>query len=254
MAVTGSGRRTRRIAIKREALSALLTTMVGDTYAGNASAAAKAARIKQQTFSALVHRERDAVYARTYDALINFAGPRRDDMEACFLNPAASALLAIESRLSEERWEAYLTRGFHFADEALLGKALREEKTRRANAFDGLVEHVRRKYASYCNAFERDIVALGHSEAQIRTGYLEILDPLLPEVSSGGIARSWDELSEDDFREFLEAGFKRQRILLRRSPDRSRAQQRAEIVGEISPVLAHAIISRPAAPLTARVR
>jgi hypothetical protein len=240
MRVSGRPRRRRLIAVNRESLRALLTHVVRDRFAGIASDAALVAKIPQETFSALLRGDRQHVREKTYRALMDFAGARSDAMERCFFSSVAIGLLALEEQANEERWKGYLDRCVPI-DPAARG----EEQRRRVEAFNALLRHVQQNYVGYCRSFENRVRALGHGPAQIRAAYFRVLEHLLPADSSGGLGRTWEELPPDELRQFLEAGFQRELIFLRRSPDNSRAQQRAEGVISLRPVLALALRRRP---------
>jgi hypothetical protein len=99
---------------------------------------------------------------------------------------------------------------------------------RRARNFYQLRAHVRQNFPSYCNSFETAARKLGHDAARVDAAYFDILFHLLDGDVSGGIERSWEELSEDELRRYLDYGIRRELIRLTRSPNAQRAQELAE--------------------------
>jgi hypothetical protein len=64
---------------------------------------------------------------------------------------------------------------------------------------------------------------------RIEVAALRIIEPLCQAVSSGQVERKHDELSDDEFRRFVKAGFDRELILLDRDSDVGRLQHLADL-------------------------
>jgi hypothetical protein len=70
----------------------------------------------------------------------------------------------------------------------------------------------------------------GHDTNRIAFGMLRIIGPLIASSESGGIERLVSELSDRELAAFIDAGVDRENILLKRQPERARAQEINPIV------------------------
>ena len=87
-----------------------------------------------------------------------------------------------------------------------------------------LREHVESMFPDIFRKFDAFGNRRRHSVWRIEASKVQILAPLLLANKTGGIERDWRELDDRELRAFVEAGVRREKILLNRSADVPRAQ------------------------------
>jgi len=94
---------------------------------------------------------------------------------------------------------------------------------------DALNSHIRQRFPDLYNQFLRKVDRLQVGRDRCWLALLRTLEPLVEDGASGFIERSWTELSDAELRVFIDAGLKRETILLTREADFQRAQRVATI-------------------------
>jgi hypothetical protein len=224
-------RRRRRLTVAHpEGLARLLREVIDERYGGVQLRAARGSVSRQSQFSRLLRAKTPTIQVKTFEWLKRFVPPeRRAELVASLLSPSVSDMvLAYHLWLGERgdrfpsrrgrRWRM-TSRGIRKADGIPFTQRLKESEY--------LVQRLRQQpdLVSYFRSFERAAKARGHSGARINLAYIRVVEPLLEMRESGFVERGWEEMSPEDLRQFLEAGFTRERVLLNRSPDLQRAQE-----------------------------
>ena len=236
-------RRVARLPIRDPiALARLLQDVLEQSHNGSQAHAARAIggpkksaseAAWQTLLSRLLGCSQRSIQAKTYRRLRELVpNDRHDELFDAVASPEAWALLEAYDRWIVERGDRFvLRRGMRYR---LTPAGLRRERgshfMQRDAELSHLLRHLREDVAlrSYRRSFEDRATALGHSRMRIALAVVRTLEPLLERSESGFIERGWKELSPDELRQFIEAGFARESILLRRPPRIQRAQAMLE--------------------------
>jgi plasmid maintenance system antidote protein VapI len=212
------------VLVERARLADLLQDVIERRFGGNLSKTADKFGMTQPTLFALVHGRRESIRPVTLKAIFALVGKANArEVRRCLLTPHASQLLHVAHYAHQERWLAHLWLNLQRGnDEA------QKEVERRQTDFETALRHIRRKFLSYCNAFEKSVAALGHSPERLSSAYSHILQDALVGAAGGHIERHWTEMSSSELRRFVEFGMRRELILLRRSPDFARAHEQVQ--------------------------
>ena len=95
----------------------------------------------------------------------------------------------------------------------------------RLHARKWLEAKIKEKFPYHFNRFQEFLRKDGHTGTRASLAWARVVDPLLDCRDSCGVERCWSELKDDDLEDFIEAGIKREMILLSRSPDVMRIQE-----------------------------
>jgi hypothetical protein len=90
-----------------------------------------------------------------------------------------------------------------------------EESERRTALREALWTRVCERLPHVRHDFER--MVRHHGSDRLELAFDRIVEPLLDATRSASVERSWDELSPREFGRFIELGWKREKMLLRRS-------------------------------------
>ena len=110
--------------------------------------------------------------------------------------------------------------------------------------FAGLAEGVERKFPRQFEVLESALARGKFDDRRRNIALMRIVGPLLDASDTAYIERRWNELTNDELRQFIHAGIRREVILLRRSPDAQRAQEIADtFIADLPP--GDAAVTRP---------
>ena len=190
-------------------------------YNGNQSTVQKRIGIAQSTLSRLLAGKQERISEKTLRMIFELIGAdRQHDLAQCLFDPAArDALSAFTDWLIESEYR-------------LKGRVVIESVPSAIGSLDRRAErrHLLRMMVEHCpaatRAFVEECAARGF-KAWPRAGLAlcTVIEPLLQSRPTRGIERGWQDLTRDEFIQFVDAGLKRESILLARSRDHIRAQE-----------------------------
>lgn len=221
--------RARRLTVVDPAgLARLLQQVIDQRYSGKQLRAAGPNRSFQSQLSRLLARRQRSIQMKTFERLMRLV-PKglHDELFAAVLSPPVSEILGAYSRWQNERALRFTSRRGRRWRMTRRGikKADGIPFTQRLEEGDYLLDRLREKLPSYFTSFDKSLEKLGHSAVRKNLAYIRIIEPLLEMRESAFVERGWQELTDEELAQFINAGMTRERILLRRSPDLQRAQE-----------------------------
>ena len=192
-------------------------------FDGNESRAAAHAGIAQSQIHRLRRKTPGRIARETYEALVKLIAP---DRRARFRETLLPAVAAADIR-TYHQW----VRDEQVRLAGMRGQGLRdwesgEDHQREASRIAARIRH---QLSSHAKLFDSDIQRLGHEPDRLNLAWARIIAPLVDHVDAGGIERSVDGLTDQEFADFIKAGIRRERVLLRREPALAVAQRRAKL-------------------------
>jgi len=190
-------------------------------FCGNESKAAAHAGIRQSQIHRLRRRSPGRIAHSTYQALMRIIAPvRREAFKEALLPPIAAADL--------DRYHAWMrAEGLRIAGIRGGGISKAEWGEEHQPEVDRVKRRIRRQLSSHARVFERHVRQKGHDPERLDFAWYRIIEPLLDHLECGGIERTVDDLDDREFAEFIKAGIRRERVLLRRGSAIGVAQGRA---------------------------
>lgn len=222
--------RTRIAILDRQRLGEALSTIIGATFNGKLTEAARVIGIERSLLSRLVSGSAGSLSVNDLSALRR-ALPREQFLpieRAVYPEHVIELLLAYDSWIAFER-SRLLDR--ESMPDTLIVRALSTVlawDSQRLLEYHHLRGVISEKFGDVVRKFDDFLISRRHFQDRGDLAYVRILAPLLDSLESGHIERRWQELSDRQFRAFVEAGIEREKILLDRSPDLQRAQEVAE--------------------------
>lgn len=217
----------------RETFAAILEEAISGHYDGNRNAAAKTVGIPHSTLKRYMEKRGAAVRHETIERLRKLVGGSRvSRLEAALLSPPARRTLA-----EYDQWIRDATRSLawggthgrrllsvrdHLQLEAEVGSAFD-----RGTRLWQLIRRLQRQFPKEWQPLQLRITKRGHLKSRAGLAFLRVVEPLSAAEDTWGVERSWQELSDQEMREFIRAGVARERILLDRETDIRRAQDKA---------------------------
>jgi uncharacterized protein YheU (UPF0270 family) len=183
---------------------------------GTQAATAKATGIEQSQLSRLAGERLQEMGLRQFESLAKHLSAE----ERARLAPAFFSRKAQIALRTYEKWVTRTIRrldGRGGSDDGRLGRQ------RRVTA-KTLHREIMAKFPWLYNRLLREANANKVERDRFGLALLRVLEPLLEDARSGFVERNWQELSDDELREFVEAGITREVILFARSSDFLRAQ------------------------------
>lgn len=217
-------------------------------YASQAEAS-KLAGIGKATLWRLLAGKETSITQTTLDGLFRLVGrPGKGSvieaaahgrLTSCLLSPVALSLLesadtALQAELAQSIKHAMPWRWV--SDQMILEK--RDSKAKgvdimRWKELAVLEWLARKKFGNLIPRFEASVLDRGHHPVRVQLSIVRALLPLVVSAEFGFVERHWSELRGEagdwkELRAYVEAGLKRELILLERSPDEQRAQEVAD--------------------------
>lgn len=205
-------------------------------------------------------------YSLLFDALFEFNPALLHELDTVVVGPAARDLTLYHSDWQTERARRWLCRSgptfvfdanqlreFEPADrQRMKGQALQDIdemlfgdlnalEQYRYLRFIELLEAVMERCPEPVKKLYETCNARGIDSPRALLSVVRILEPLLEAPESAFIERQWQELDDDQLRRFVDAGVRRELILLDRDPDEQRA---SAVVRHPGPVGMHATDER----------
>lgn len=208
-------------------LRLLIQEAVKGRFNGNVSRAARAIGLSQSQLCRLADRGAEQLRVKTLRSLAHlFTEEEKRKLHRYLLSPMTRLVLSgyadwLGLRVRSTRDLLRVYRGYRPGD---------GEKWLAAPSADGgakmrMVLAIRRRFKHLFDRFDRSLVAKGHFAHRVGLAYYRILEGLLQHEPSAGIERSWTDIPPSDLQAFIEAGIRRETILLARSPDLQCAQE-----------------------------
>lgn len=217
-------RRQRFAIVNRRLLADEIRSVVERKFGGSLLAAAEYVGMVQSTLHRYSTEKIRWITRRSLDHLFTLLPTSRHHIvRQVFLTPqAAKRLRKYHNHFkvgSHNNGREQLSRvaGNRAASTRLLPTKMNTELKR-------LEAHVERMFPYIFRNFDAFGDRRGHSVWRIAASKVQILAPLLLAGKTGGIERDWRELDDGELRAFIEAGVKREKIILNRSADVPRAQ------------------------------
>jgi hypothetical protein len=224
-----------------EGLSCELRRVIQEVYGGVSNAAEKIG-MPQSTLHRIVSGRRTALRLSTVRRLKRLVPEgRQSHFDEMLLSRAAINLLAAYKKWQGDRFHRYLfnKRAWWSIVGGKAQKTAGNHRTVPAQRTYLLTRLVERAGVECAKEFEKlleDFELGGHDGGRENVAYLRIVEPLLDAPDCGRIELSEHELSKADFRRFISAGIKRERILLKRSANAVRAWELANGKGKDEPL------------------
>jgi hypothetical protein len=214
--------------LDRSGLATELKAAIQRRFRGNLSEAARSAGLRQPDLHKLATAKRVYVSVRTARAVRELVGPRRAQRvdDALLPGPAQMVLKAygdwcIKYATNEVRvidWANHRT-GFVPVVSVHYGYT-------RYMRVVWLATELLRRYPSYFKPLVEAVGRKGHGVARLIVALHRVVGPLIDARESGYVELRWEELEErGTLAQFIDAGVRREVILLDRAPDLERAQE-----------------------------
>ena len=217
-------RRQRFTIVNRRLLADEIRSVVKREFGGSLLAAADSVGMVQSTLHRYSTEKIRSMTRRSLDHLYKLLPTSRHHIvDQAFLTPGAAKRLRKHHNHfkvgSHDNGREKLSRvaGNRAASTKLLPTKMNAELKR-------LQAHVERRFPDIFRKFDAFGNRRRHSVWRIEASKVQILAPLLLADKTGGMERDWRELDDGELRAFVEAGVKREKILLNRSADVPRAQ------------------------------
>jgi len=194
-------------------LGETIRRVIDRRFAGNLAAAARASGIPQQTLDRIAKGKAKAVRRWTLHQLRGLWGEDLDDSAA---QEIAGTLVDPSSEESANRYNEWSDNEV----QRLRSGAKSREGER--GSYAKLLERAKRLVPELTTRFLRTVADSDRRRSVIAV--LRVLDGLLAHQGSGGVERDWDDLTDDELRDYLRAGLKREKILLARTALMERIQ------------------------------
>jgi transcriptional regulator with XRE-family HTH domain len=199
---------------------------IRDGFGGSQSDAARAIGLHPSQLSRILSKRTAALRPRTLSALEKLLP--RQQYQAFYnalLDEATEEILA-----TGKRWRTWAHTTRHLTTrsspqpfEPPAAAIARESgRKRRFSALRMIWEEL---YPAECNRLKKEAADHGQRTDRLGWAWERVLEPLVDAADTGYLERCWEELSERERREFVEASIKRELVLLRRPPDLQRAHQ-----------------------------
>jgi hypothetical protein len=190
----------------KQAFARILRASIGRLYGGNVNEAARLVGLSQSTLHRMCTNPSAALYASSLRAVERLLSP--DDRLAfgqTLLTPEAQERIA-----AQRRWiDATNAQQF----------ALRRDLVRE------LIDRVKREVPDVVTEWQGLFRRPGFLKGRRAVALWRVVAPLAEAESAGGVERTHEELTVEEFQQFVRRGWEREKILLRREPDVVRAQE-----------------------------
>ena len=216
----------------RSAFAKALNEAIERLFAGNRNAASKACGVPYNTLKRYCEGKGGALRQETFSRLLDLVS-RVDSESASWSDGGEELLSALISPRVRDRRDVYrdwmgqelrnLLSWYHKSfpadsDSKFFRARLMFRELRRIRG------DIEVRFPKQFEAFKRYLSKQGHSEDRRELALDRVVAPFLDSRRSDYIERHWTEFSDDELRQFIEAGISRERLLLAREPDMRRAQ------------------------------
>lgn len=198
----------------------------------NASAASKLLKIPQIQLWRFMNQKRTVIRRTTFRMLLKHLPPKdRIPFSTAFFNPQTHAVLvAYKKWTTEAREQVILCTPTSWRQSkrngiAKQGPSQIKKTAERQQQFRELERYLRKTLKGHYNDFDTKIKERTLEAGRIRLALDRIIAPLLDSQDSAFMERDWRTMSQRELIVFIEAGMKRELMLLKRSHDAQRAQE-----------------------------
>lgn len=220
-----------RDAPKLATVGAKLVAMRG---AGSISEAAKNIGVSRSTLSRILDENKPTLTRATAIAL----GTAAKSIDNDLVNRFHNALISPDAmRIFREGYQAWVRERFArweerdgpswvmtvFGNVAPTAMDPMSTAGQRRQMIQGIWRLAHAEFPALMDAFRSELIARHVERERQEVAVLRVLEPLLEASQSGYVERSWSELSAKERRDFIDAGIRRELILLDREPALARA-------------------------------
>ena len=217
-------RRQRVAIVDRKLLADEIRSVVEREFDGSLLAAAESVGMVQSTLHRYSNEKIRSITRRSLDHMYRLLPTSRHHIvDQVFLTPDAAERL--------RKYHVHFEVGSHNYGRVTVGPVAGNRAastkllpTKMNTELKRLEAHVKRKFPDIFHKFDAFGNRRRHYDWRIHASKVQTLAPLLLAGKTGGIERDWRELDDGELRAFVEAGVKREKILLNRSADVPRAQ------------------------------
>jgi hypothetical protein len=190
----------------RQAFVRILRANIYRRYGGNVNEAARAVGLSQPTLHRMCTNPPAALYASSLRAVERLLSPDdRLPFGQTLLTPEAQERIA-----AQRRWI-----------DAINAQRL----AARPQLVRELIDRVRREVPDVVTEWKALFQRPGFLKGRRAVALWRVIAPLAEAESTGGVERTHDELTVEEFQQFVRRGWEREKILLCREPDVVRAQE-----------------------------
>jgi hypothetical protein len=216
----------------RSAFAKALNEAIERLFAGNRNAASKACGVPYNTLKRYCEGKGGALRQETFSRLLDLVS--WVDLDSASWKDGTEELLSalISPRVRDRRvvyrdWLGQEVRNLlSWYHRSFSAGSL--SKFRRARLMLRELRRIRgdieARFPRQFDAFKQYLTKQGHPEDRRELALDRVVAPFLDSRRSDYIERHWTEFSDDELRQFIEAGISRERLLLAREPDMRRAQ------------------------------
>ena len=199
--------------------------------AGSVTEAAKNVGVSRSTLGRIMAEQKPTLTRATAIAL----GTAAKSIDNDLVNRFHNALISPDAmRIFREGYQAWVRERFERWEErdgpswriSALNAAVEpidRHPPQRRQMIQGIWRLAHAEFSDVFAAFRNEMVSRHVERERQEVAVLRVLEPLLEASQSGYVERSWSELSAKERRDFIDAGIRRELILLNREPALARA-------------------------------